>query len=401
MFNRLYFILLALLPIQLFAQQDSPTETPIGGQTNDSRPITTAVPFLAIAPDARSSGMGDVGAATSPDATATHWNPAKLAFAERDMAVSLSYSPWLQRIVGDMSLSYLTGYKKLSKTSAIAASMRYFDLGSMQFTDANKQIIQDFNPREFAFDASYAMKLSKKFSMAVSGRYIYSNLSGNITNSSTNTDTRAANSVAVDISAFYTTDFMMGGLDSDLAFGANISNMGPKISYSSENQKDFIPTNLRLGTALTSELDPYNKLTFALDFNKLLVPSPAEYDEDGNLINGSDASDTGWVTGMFQSFGDAPGGASEELQEFMIGTGLEYWYNDLVAARAGYYYESENKGDRQYFTVGVGLRYQVFGIDFSYLITTAQNHPLQDTLRFTLFLNFNDKATASNTGSVN
>lgn len=399
MFNRLYFILLALLPIQLLAQ--SSPETPIGGQTNDSRPITTAVPFLMIAPDARSSGMGDIGAATTPDATAIHWNPSKLAFAERNMAMSLSYSPWLQRIVNDMSLSYLTGYKKLTKTSAVAVSMRYFDLGKMDFTNVSGQITQSFNPREFAFDASYAMKLSKKFSMAVTGRYIYSNLSGNITNSSTNTDTRAAHSVAADVSAFYTTDFVMGGLDSDISFGANISNMGPKVSYSSENQKDFIPTNLRLGTALTSEFDPYNKLTFALDFNKLLVPSPGEYDSDGNLINGSDASETGWVTGMFQSFGDAPGGFSEELKEFTIGTGLEYWYNDLVAIRGGYYYENENKGDRQYFTVGVGLRYQVFGIDFSYLITTAQNHPLQDTLRFTLFLNFNDKVTASNTSNFN
>ncbi|WP_020526747.1 type IX secretion system outer membrane channel protein PorV [Flexithrix dorotheae] len=367
----------------------------VGGQVDGSNPIITAVPFLNIGPDSRGSGMGDVGVATSPDANSAFWNPSKLAFVEKDMGAAFSVTPWLKQIVGDMNLYYLSGYKKINANSTFSASMRYFDLGSMQFTDINRNIIADFNPREFSFDATYAMKLSQKFGMGVTMRYIYSNLSGNFSNGQSNTDAKPANSLAADISGFYTTDLVIKGYDSKLSFGANISNIGPKITYTSDNNKDFIPTNLRIGTALTTEFDPYNKLTFAFDVNKLLVPTPPIYgeDEDGNpvVVKGKDSSDKGMLAGMFISFADAPGGAKEEFQELMFGTGLEYWYNDLVAVRGGYFHEARTKGNRQYFTVGVGLRYQVFGIDFSYLISKQQNHPLTDTMRFTLSFNMDSK----------
>ncbi|MBX2842918.1 MAG: type IX secretion system outer membrane channel protein PorV [Flammeovirgaceae bacterium] len=395
MLKKFSFLLLLssfFVSTSLFSQIDSKN---VGGQVEDSNPIITAVPFLNIGPDSRGSGMGDAGVATSPDANAVFWNPSKLAFVEKDMGASFSVTPWLQKIVGDMNLYYLSGYKRINANSTFAASMRYFDLGSMQFTDINRNIIADFNPREFSFDATYAMKLSQKFGMGVTMRYIYSNLSGNFSNGQSNTDAKPANSLAADISGYYTTDLAIKGYDSKLSFGANISNIGPKITYTSDNNKDFIPTNLRIGTALTTEFDPYNKLTFAFDINKLLVPTPPEYgeDENGNLVvvRGKDSSDKGMLAGMFISFADAPGGAKEEFQELMFGTGLEYWYNDLVALRGGYFHEARTKGNRQYFTVGVGLRYQVFGIDFSYLISKQQNHPLTDTMRFTLSFNMDGK----------
>jgi hypothetical protein len=367
--------------------------TPISGQDTVSRPIITAVPFLTIAPDARSAGMGDAGVATTPDANSVHWNPAKLAFIEQKSGVGISVTPWLQNLVGDMYLYYLSGYTKISQNEAIAVSMRYFDLGSMDFTDINRNLITTVNPREYAFDATYSRKLSNKFGMGVTARYIRSNLTGNFSSGPGSNDIRPANSIAADVSAFYVNnDLLLGNYKSKLAFGANMSNIGPKITYTDRSQRDFIPTNLRLGTALTTEFDAYNKLTFAFDLNKLMVPTPPALNPDGTINAGRDPSDIGWVGGMFRSFGDAPDGLGEELRELILSTGVEYWYNDLVAIRGGYFHENARKGNRQYFTLGLGLRYQVFGIDFAYLISRVQNNPLQDTVRFTLLFNLRGKS---------
>ncbi len=400
LFKRVSIAMLACMAsiVTLYAQPNP--QTPISGQVEERNPIITAVPFLTIAPDARSAGMGDAGVAVSPDVNATYWNPSKLAFAENSIGASASVTPWLQKIVGDMALYYLSGYKKVNNNSAVGISMRYFDLGDMQFTDINRNVIQDFNPREFSFDASYALKLSQRFSMGVTTRFLHSNLSGNFTSGSTNTDTKPANSLSADVSAYYTNDeLILGGYDSQLAFGANLSNLGPKITYSDDDNRDFIPTTLRLGTALTTEFDPVNKLTFAFDVSKLMVPTPpiTAIDENGDevIVAGRDNSDRGWVEAMFLSVGDAPNGFGEEMRELMFAAGLEYWYNDLVAVRGGYFHENRNKGNRQYFTLGVGLRYQVFGIDFSYLISRQQNHPLADTLRFSLLFNLNGKSDSA------
>ncbi|MCF6360349.1 MAG: type IX secretion system outer membrane channel protein PorV [Cyclobacteriaceae bacterium] len=373
----------------------------IVGQDTTQRVITTAVPFLSITPDSRSGGMGDVGVAISPDANSVHWNPSKLAFIDSKMGFSLSYSPWLAKIINDMSLSYLSGYYKLSREQTIAVSLRYFDLGEIFFTDAGNNPQGEFNPKEFAIDATYARMLSEDFSLGITLRYVNSNLTGSF--SSATIEAKPANTVAADVSAYYNKDIKIG----NLAFGANISNIGAKVTYSNQDNKDFIPINLRLGSALKMDIDPYNTITFALDFNKLLVPSPPIYavddngviitDPDGNPIieRGKDPN-RNLLSGMFGSFTDAPDGFSEEMAEIMISVGAEYWYNDLFAARAGYFYENQNKGNRQFFTIGVGFRYNVFGFDFAYLVPPQQEHPLAETLRFTLHFNFEDDSSASN-----
>jgi len=365
----------------------------IVGQNDDFRVITTAVPFLSITPDARGGGMGDAGVATSADANSVHWNPAKLVFIDHNIGFSLSYSPWLSKIINDMSLSYLSGYYKISQEQAVAVSMRYFDLGEIFFTDDNNIQQGRFNPKELAIDATYSRKLTKELALGVTARYIHSNLTGNF--SSSTIEAKPGNSAAVDISVYYIKEFQ----NSNLSFGGNISNIGAKLSYSNEANKDFIPINLRLGVAYTTYLDPYNSLTFALDFNKLLVPTPPiyatdslnqpVYDANGNRVieSGKDPNRP-LLSGMFGSFADAPDGFSEEMQEIMIAFGTEYWYNKTFAARVGYFYEHSNKGNRRYLTLGLGFRYHVFGVDFAYLIPPEQNHPLAETLRFSLLFNF-------------
>ncbi len=347
------------------------------GADSSKRAITTAVPFLAITPDARSGAMGDVGVAISPDANATYWNPAKLAFLESDIGFSLSYTPWLGQIVDDMSISYLSGYKKINQEQAIAVSMRYFDLGDIQLTNINGALLNQISPRELAISATYAMQLGEGFSMGLTGRFVHSNLMDGVSVSGGGTG-KAGITGGADIAAYYTSDVVMGGNDANLAFGANISNIGAKLTYFTDSTADFIPTNLRLGTAFTTNLDPFNKVTIALDLNKLLVPTP----------NNSGRSNIGLLSGMAQSFSDAPDGFSEELQEVMVSLGLEYWYNDLFAVRGGYFYEDRQKGNRKFITAGLGLRYQVFGVDFAYLFTQGRTSPLQETLRLTLHFNF-------------
>ena len=369
------------------------------GQDDERRVITTAVPFLSITPDARSGGMGDAGAALSADANSIHWNPSKLAFAEYKVGVALSYSPWLSKIINDMSLSYLAGYYKISQEQAVALSMRYFNLGEIFFTDDNNQDQGRFNPKELAIDATYARKLSEEFSLGITARYVHSNLTGNF--SSSTIEAKPGNTAAADISAFYKKVFRTN----ELSIGLNISNIGAKLSYSNEDNKDFIPINLKIGAGYRLWVDPYNSFTFALDFNKLMVPTPPVYARDDNgaiiidpgtnepVIERGKNPNRPLLSGMFGSFADAPDGFSEEMQEIMISTGVEYWYNDTFAGRAGYFYESFYKGNRKYFTLGLGFRYNVFGIDFAYLIPQVQDHPLAETLRFTLIFNFTPETT--------
>ncbi|MCA6078993.1 type IX secretion system outer membrane channel protein PorV [Fulvivirga sedimenti] len=355
------------------------------GQDSTFRVITTAVPFLMITPDARAGGMGDVGGATSPDANSVHWNPAKLVFVEQQKGFAISYTPWLGKVINDMWIGYLSGYYKITKEQAVAVSMRYFDLGEIFFTgedQGNPVELGQFNPRELALDVTYSRMLSQNLSLGVSARYIHSNLTGSFTTGGE--DSRSVHSVAADVAVYYTKD--LNGTNSNLSLGAAITNIGPKISYSNEENKDFIPTNLRLASAFKTNLDPYNTLTFGLDLNKLMVPSPQ--------FDGSD-QDKSLIGGMFGSFADAEGGFKEEMQEITLSLGAEYWYNDTFSGRIGYFYESDAKGGRQYLTMGLGFRYQVFGIDFAYLVPKDQEHPLAETLRFTLLFNFDEKAEES------
>lgn len=348
--------------------------------------ITTGVPFLMISPDARGGAMGDIGAATAPTTNSMYWNPAKYAFTEQDMGLSISYSPWLRSLVDDIGLSNVSFYKHLNDEEVVAATLRYFSLGSIVFTDQNGDDQGTYEPNEFAVDGAYSRKLSDNFSMAVAGRFIYSNLT--LGQSVSGQETNAGTSIAADIAMYYQKDVQLGPNDGLWSWGVNISNIGAKISYTDVAEKDFIPTNLRLGTALKMELDRYNDITFAMDLNKLLVPTPPEYDEEtGEIINGYD-DDVSVITGIFQSFYDAPDGFNEELREISLSLGAEYWYDNTLALRAGYFYEDETKGDRQYVTVGAGLKYNVFALDFSYLIPTGVQSPLDNTLRFTLYFDF-------------
>jgi hypothetical protein len=338
------------------------------------RVLTTAVPILLVGPDARSAALGDAGVAITPDANASFWNAAKLGFVENDINVVFSYSPWLRNITDDMSLNYLSGYKKINQTSAIAVSLMYFDLGDIQFTDEVGTPGKEYKPKEFSLSIAYGQALSEYLSLGIAAKFIRSNLAGdvNVSTSSGNYEAQPGNTAAVDVSAYYNRDLSQ---KINLALGTNISNIGGKIAYSEDRDKSFLPTNLKVGTAIKYNLDAYNSLTLALDANKLLVPSP-NADRDQSV-----------VSAIFTSFGDAEGGASEEFKEVNYSTGLEYWYNNLFAARTGYFYENSEKGGRQYFSVGLGIRYQKFGVDAAYLIPNDQNNPLAQTLRFSLALN--------------
>lgn len=353
----------------------------ISGQDTSRRVITTAVPFLTIAPDPISGAMGDVGAATDPNANAAHWNPAKLTFINKSAGVAFSFTPWLQRFVDDMSISHLSGFKKIDDVSAFGFSMTYFDLGDIQLTDGAGNELNTINPREFALAGTYSRKLGNDFSLGITGKFIHSNLSGGITVSPV-TDPKPGTSIAADIGVYYRSRVTVFQKDAQLSFGGVISNLGSKISYNSADEEDFIPTNLRLGSALSTYLDPYNKITLALDFNKLMVPTPQP---DGSHL------DKGLLEGVFGSFGDAPDGIGEELQEVSISTGAEYEYKETFAIRAGYFYEHVNKGNRKFFTMGVGFKHKSLGLDFAYLIPQFQDHPLAETLRFGLTLDLGKK----------
>ena len=360
----------------------------------DTRVITTAVPFLGIAADARSAGMGEQGVATSPDGFSQQWNPAKYAFSRKDQGFGVTYTPYLSQLVDDIFLGNLTYFNRNDR-SAFAASIRYFSLGEIELREdlAQDPLIQ--SPNEFTFDASYALRLDDRFSMAVSGRYLRSDL--RITG--VDGDTQAASSFGVDISGYYESEeIAYTNFDGRWRGGFNISNIGPKIKYDDAGQENFIPTNLGLGVGFDFILDQYNKIGVGLEFNKLLVPTPpvreiADEDGDGipnEIIAGKD-DDVSFFSGIFQSFGDAPDGFSEEIKEVTWSLGAEYAYDDTFMVRVGYFNESDLKGARKFATLGAGFRYTTINIDLSYLFSTsAVRSPLENTLRFGLTFNFGD-----------
>ncbi len=361
--------------------------------------ITTAVPFLLISPDSRSGGMGDVGVAISPDVNSIHWNPAKLAFVKKDLGVGISYAPWLRQLVNDINMSYLSGYKRMSDQLVVGGAMRYFSLGDITFTNQNGATIGQFRPNEFSIDGAAAYKFNEHFSGGSAIRFIYSNLTGGI--NVLGSDTKAGTSAAMDISGFYTNDdIKIGDKDATFNAGLNISNLGAKISYVDNAEKDFIPANFRIGQTTMIQLDDYNSISLSTDFNKLLVPTPPVYQLDSTGLPVIDPASGDYVIergkdpnvsvaqAVFQSWSDAPDGFKEELREFNISAGMEYWYEDKFAVRTGYFYEHLTKGFRQYLTFGLGLRLNVFGLDLSYLVSTSQNNPLANTVRFSLTFNF-------------
>jgi hypothetical protein len=362
----------------LFSQQSS-------GSLNA---IQTVVPFLTIAPDSRAGAMGDAGVATSPDVYSMHWNPSKFAFIDGNGGVGISYSPWLRNLVPDINIAYLTGYKRIDTKQVIAASLLYSSLGDVPFTDEFGNLERTFNPNEFAFDAAYARLFSENLSGSIAFRFIYSNLTGG--SYSGGVATRPGISFASDISGFYQKKITLFSKESQLGVGLNFSNIGTKMSYSQSQTSDFIPMNMRLGASATINLDTYNKISFTLDLNKLLVPTPPIYSsaKPDSIIKGKDPNVSVPVA-IFQSFFDAPGGFKEEIHEITYSTGIEYWYNNQFALRGGYFYENPTKGNRKYFTAGAGFRLKAFTLDFSYLMPLAQNHPLAHTLRFSIAFDFN------------
>jgi len=377
---------------------------------NSSRAITTSVPFLMISPDARTGAMGDAGIALPDDLNANHWNAAKLPFNEKQGAVSISYTPWLRTLVPDVSLSYLSAYGKINDRSAIGGSLTYFSLGEIQFTDQQGASLGNFTPNEFAGDVSYAQKLSDYFSVGIAFRFIYSNLAGGF-NQSQN-PISPGKSYAGDITCYYKNNTIIQKYKVNYGWGAAITNIGSKMTYTTSQYANFIPINLRIGGYGQVEIDKYNTLALLIDVNKLLVPTNPIYALDSNnrqIIgsNGKPVIQSGMdpnvpiLQGMLQSLYDAPGGISEKLQEITISTGLEYWYDKQFALRAGYFYENPNKGNRQFLTMGMGIKYNVFGLDASYLVSFGQHNPLENTLRFTLTFDFDAFKTQNKTEEKN
>ena len=383
------FIGLLMGTSNLYAQQ---TPDEIAGKDVSKNYISTSVPILLIAPDARSGGMGDVGVASTPDAYSSHWNSAKYAFIEDDFGMGMSYVPWLRKLgAADMNLLNLTGFKRINDRSAVAASLTYFSLGSIEFTDIDGTSKGTYKPNEFGMDISYSMKLSENLSIGATGRYVRSDLTQGV-DVGTST-TKAGNAIAADLGMYYQSETNMFDMPGELAAGLFISNLGSKISYSDDdNEKDFLPANIRFGGRYTMDIDQYNTFSFMLDFNKLLVPTPPLYDEEGNIIAGMD-NNIGTMLGAIRSFYDSPNGFSEELQELQISVGAEYWYDKVFAVRGGYFFEHENKGGRQYLTLGGTVKYQTLVLDISYLIptTTLQTSPLANTVRISLAMNFDPK----------
>jgi hypothetical protein len=378
----LLLIAIILISNNIFAQLDNDNleiDQLSGKVTDGARIISTGVPLLIIAPDARSGAMGDVGAASTPDANSVHWNAAKLAFMENNAGVSFTYSPWLRELVSDIELLYLGGYYKLNERSTLGASLTYFSLGAIDFFDQEGMATGTYKPNEFAMDLAYTMKLNENFAISLTGRYIRSDLTQG-QNVGT-TSTHAANAGAADLGLYYQ-KAIKAEKPSEYALGLQISNLGSKISYSDNMDSEFLPANLRIGGRYSMDLDQFNKISFMMDLNKLLVPTPPVYDTLGYIFAGMDPN-VGVFQGAIQSFYDAPNGFKEEIQEISLSVGTEYWYNKVLALRAGYFYEAKNKGARQYLTLGAGIKYNVMGLDISYLIATGQlnNNPLKNTLR--------------------
>ena len=375
--NPIHLTLLLLVTQLTFAQQDI-------------RVVTTAVPFLSIAPDARAAALGDQGVATSSDAFSNHWNPAKYAFVKNDTGAAVSYTPYLSKLVNDIFLADVTYFSAIDERSAWAVGLRYFSLGDIQIGERPEDFINPLieRPNEYVFDASYALKLSDKFSMAIQGSFLTSDLKLD----SGSNDSTSASTVAVGVSGFYQSyEVPYSNFSGMWRAGFNVSNIGPKLKYEDEGQSDFLPTNIKVGGGFDFIFDSYNKLAVSLEINKLLVPSPSEpiTDGDGNIIGYSQPNDVGVLSGIFKSFGDAPDGFSEELKEFTWSLGAEFMYDDSFALRAGYFNENELKGARKFFTLGAGFKYNVIDVDLSYLISAGRViNPLENTLRFSLTFNF-------------
>jgi len=365
LFSTVFFVMFSTFV--LFSQSVSPINV-----------VTSAVPFLRISPDARAGGMGDLSTATSPDVNAQFYNLAKYPFTSSKTGIGLTYTPWLKDLgLNDVYLAALSGYYQLDEQQAVSFGMRYFSLGNIQFTDNLGNDLNAFRPREFSLEGGYSRKLSDKLGIGVGGRYIYSNLAGN--QAVNGVSYQAGTAVAGDVSLFY------NGVNEEgngFNYGLTLSNLGSKIGYTNDpNQKDFIPANLSLGVVYTKTYNEINKLSFGLDINKLLVPTPPALGDSAGLVN---YRSKGVVGSWFGSFNDAPGGMSEELKEFYFSIGSEYWYNDQFAFRAGYFSENKTKGNRQYFTIGASLKYNVLGMNFSYLLPTGNGvnrNPLSNTLR--------------------
>lgn len=399
------FIISFCLTTYIFAQSNFDENNPSNPYLNT---ITTAVPFLQIAPDSHSGGMGDQGVATPANANSQAHNPSKYVFSDNIFGFSVSYSPWLKGLVSDINLAYLAAYWKLTDMDALAFSLRYFSLGDIQLTDYYGMPIANRKPNEFALDFTYNRKFTKNFAMALTGRFIYSNLANNIEVGGSNMKPGLAG--AADLSLFYQDNFRVSGLEnSTLRFGLAITNIGNKVSYSDGSMtRNFLPTNLKLGLSYTMDFDSYNKLTIAGEVGKLLVPTPPValrdslgstiYDEAGNIQyygNGIDLDDISVFRGILRSFYDAPGGFVEEMREISGSIGLEYSYRDLFFVRSGVFLENTNKGNRKYIQVGAGVKYNIFAIDVCYLFPFTQRHPMENTLRFSLtfdFESFNQEA---------
>ena len=381
--------------------------------------ITTAVPFMAITPDSRAGGMGDAGTALSASSTSIYWNTSALTFAEKKSEISLSYTPWLRQLTNDIHLSYLSGYYKINKTHSIGGAVKFFSLGEITFTDASGNVIRDDKPSEFELAAAYAFRLSDRMSIGINGKFAYSNLTGGLTVAGVNTKPGIVG--ATDLSFSYNNDdARIGKTDGTYMFAATINNIGNKVSYSELSAQDFIPMNLKIGNSFKADFDKFNSVTFSLDIQRLLVPTPAYYDLiDGEYVMLSGMSnDVGVISGMVQSFYDAPGVVAtddngdyiqnsdgsyevvsgtrlkEELSEINFALGVEWWYNQILALRTGVFYENKNKGNRQYLNLGASLKYNMFGIDISYLASlNGRQSPLANTLRFTIRLDLDQNSS--------
>lgn len=366
-----------------------------------SNTVLSALPFLRITPDARGGAMGDVGIALAPDANSMHFNAANLVFSKDQSAIGLTYTPWLTNLnLDDIFLMYLSGYSKIDKIQAVGASVRYFSLGDVQFTDEFGTELSVGRPREIELALAYSRKLGDRFSASLTGKYIYSNLATG--QNVRGVDINSARSFAADLGINYRKPVTVSDYKGEFSFGASITNIGSKVSYTDNTRKEYIPTNMGIGSALKLDFDQYNSLTIGLDVNKLLVPTPIArklINEDGELVDNAECDKDGngvcdyleknIFESIFGSFSDAQGGFSEEIKEINFGVGLEYWYDKQFAARLGYYYEHPEKGNRRYFTVGAGVKYNVFGINLSYLVPTSQiPNPLDNTLRFSLLFDF-------------
>lgn len=399
-------LLVALFTIISFSLQGQAAFDPVDGCVKDRsgncipNTVVTAMPFLRIVPDARGGAMGDAGIAASPTGGSMHFNASNLVFAEKKHSVGFTYTPWLRDLqLDDVYLLYFNGYTKLDESQTLGASIRYFSLGEIQFTDGAGEGLGLGMPREAEFAIAYARKLGDNFSAALTGKYAYSNLAtGTAVGPNGTLDVETASTFGADVSMTYKNDMTLGGYKSQMTYGLAITNIGAKVTYIKDNTKDFIPTNLGLGVGLNMDFDDYNRLGFVLDFNKLMVPSPISRqieNEDGELVNNpewstdgdliADYRQKGLFDGMFGSFSDAQGGFKEELKEVAISFGTEYLYNKQLAIRAGYYYEHAEKGGRNFLTLGLGLQYNVFTIDLAYLAPTSnQRSPLDNTFRFGL-----------------